>query len=98
MISIDANKALYQSLNNASQALHNIFEFFRDAGSKHEEIFFDNVRFFSVAANSNGLLVRIHRAIEVPENGLLVMPDQPNYRLKFVYREFARINGSDEYS
>ena len=88
MISIDVNKALYQSLNNVNQALHNIFEFFKNAGLKHEEIFFNNVRFFSVAANNKGLLICIHWAIKIPENTesmLLIMPDQPNYCLKFIY-------------
>lgn len=100
-IDIDADKALHQSLNNASQALHNTYEFFRDAGSEHEQIFFDKVRFFSVVANRKGLLVRIHRAVELPRDarpGLLVMRDQPNYRLKFLYREFARVDRGDEYS
>ena len=32
MADIDADKAKYQSLNNASQALHNMYEFFSDAG------------------------------------------------------------------
>jgi hypothetical protein len=68
---IEAKKALRsaddtvgkrQGLNNASQALHNMFEFFRDAGQQHEDIFFTNVRFFSVVASTEGLTIRIHRA------------------------------------
>ena len=43
---------MHQSLNNASQALHNMFEFFREAGPQHENTFFDKVRFFSVVAAS----------------------------------------------
>ena len=98
---INADKAKYQSLNNASQALHNMYEFFSDAGLKYKKIFFDNVRFFSVVANRKGMLVRIHRALEVPEDadaGSLILPDQPQYRLKFEYEEFARIDGANEYS
>ena len=101
MIDIDADKAKYQSLNNASQALHNMYELFCDAGSEHKEIFFNKVRFFSVVANRKGMLVRIHRAVEIPEDadpGSLIMPDQPKYRLKFEYEEFARIDGGNEYS
>ena len=93
-------KALRQNLNNASQALHNMFEFFRDAGSRHERIFFEKVRFFSVVANSSGLVIRIHRAVEIPkheDNFLLIMPNDPGYRLKFESREFRTISGADEY-
>ena len=101
MTDIDAEKTKYQNLNNASQALHNMYEFFSDAGSEHKKIFFNNFRFFSVAANRKGMLVRIHRAVEIPEDadpGSLIMPDQPKYRLKFEYEEFARIDGGNEYS
>ena len=100
IININEPKALHQSLNNASQALHNMFEFFRDAGPRHEEIFFEKVRFFSVVANGEGLLVRIHRAIQLsPEDSrFFVMPDEPNYRLRFVYRTFESIKGIDQYS
>lgn len=100
IIDIDEPKALHQSLNNASQALHNMFEFFRDAGPRHEEIFFDKVRFFSIVANGEGLLIRIHRAIQLSheDSRLFVMPDEPNYRLRFVYRNFESIKGIDQYT
>lgn len=87
-----------QSLNNASQALHNMFEFFRDAGQDHEKVFFDKVRFFSVVASTEGLIVRIHRATREPSDGSgigLVMKDRPEYPLRFEYREFARIQRDD---
>ncbi len=83
-----------QSLNNASQALHNMFEFFQDAGKSHQKAFFDKVRFFSVVASSEGLIIRIHRATRVPSNGSakgLIMEDRPEYPLRFEYREFATI-------
>lgn len=96
---IEAKKALRsaddtvgkrQGLNNASQALHNMFEFFRDAGQQHEDIFFTKVRFFSVVASTEGLTIRIHRATREPEDGL----DQgfiiPEYPLRFEYRELYR--------
>ena len=100
IINIEEPKALHQSLNNASQALHNMFEFFRDAGPRHEETFFDKVRFFSIVANGQGLLIRIHRAIQLSHKDprLFVMPDEPNYRLRFVYRIFESIKGTDQYS
>ena len=100
IIKITEPKALYQSLNNASQALHNMFEFFRDAGPQHEKIFFDKVRYFSAVANGEGILIRIHRAIQLSheDSRLFVMPNEPNYRLRFVYRKFELISGADRYS
>ena len=100
IIRVEEPKALYQCLNNASQALHNMFEFFRDAGPQHEKIFFDKVRFFSAVANGEGILIRIHRAIQLShkDSRLFVMPDEPNYRLRFVYKKFELISGTDNYS
>lgn len=100
ILKIEEPKALHQSLNNASQALHNMFEFFRDAGPQHEKIFFDKVRFFSAVANGEGILIRIHRAIQLShkDSRRFVMPNEPNYRLSFVYRNFELISGTDHYS
>ena len=99
--SLDNPKALYQSLNNASQALNNFYEFFQDAGTTYRQIFFDKIRFFSVVANTQGILIRIHRAIEIPQDASkfeLVMPDRLEYRLSFEYREFARLTGEDGFT
>ena len=52
--------ALLQSLNNASQSLYNMYEFFREAGSEHEKNFFEQVRFFSIVASTEGLTIRVH--------------------------------------
>ena len=101
MLDLDSPQALHQCLNNASQALHNMFEFFRDAGPEHEQVFYNKVRFFSVVANRKGIMVRIHRAIRKPDDASpweLVMPDQPDYRLEFEFREFHRIGDGDEFS
>ena len=81
----------YRNLNNASQALHNMFEFFQDAGPQHREKFFSQVRFFSVVASTQGLNVRIHRAIELPEK---FAHSKHGYPLKFEYREFAKVTQS----
>lgn len=83
-----------QSLNNASQALHNMFEFFKDAGRVHEENFFAKVRFFSVVASTEGLTIRIHRATREPRDGSdegFIMPNNPNYPLRFEHQEFFNI-------
>lgn len=98
---LEDSKALYQSLNNASQALNNFYEFFQDAGPTHKQIFFDRIRFFSVVANSRGILIRIHRAVEIPREANryeLVMVDRPEYRLNFKYREWARLTGEDGFT
>ncbi|KAL9624024.1 MAG: hypothetical protein Q9160_001777 [Pyrenula sp. 1 TL-2023] len=92
--SSDDIKGKLQSLNNASQALHNMFEFFRDAGSEHEEIFFNKVRFFSVVASTEGLTIRIHRATRLDPEGprpSFILPDNRNYPLRFEYQEFFKL-------
>ena len=96
---IEDRKALHQCSNCASQALFNFFEFFRDAGTRHENLFFEKVRFFSVVANRTGLIVRIHRAIEVPKDSIArrVIPRDPSYLLKFQFQDFARIEGVDNF-
>jgi hypothetical protein len=79
-----------QSLNNASQALHNMFEFFRDAG--HEKTYFTKVRFFSVVASTEGLTIYIHRATQEPADGSdqgFIIEGRPEYPLRFEFREFA---------
>lgn len=99
--SLDDPKALYQSLNNASQALNNFYEFFQDAGPTHRQIFFNKIRFFSVVANTQGILIRIHRATEIAQDAELadlVMPGRPEYRLVFEFREWARLIGEDGFT
>ena len=93
--SVENAVGLYQSLNNASQSLYNIFEFFRDAGEKHERNFFEKVRFFSVVATGQGLIIRIHRAIRLPKGAKelnLVMPKRPDYPLRFHFENYERID------
>ena len=83
-----------QSLNNASQALHNMFEFFRDAGPKHENVFFEKVRFFSVVASTQGLIIRIHRAVRDPgkvSGSTYVMKDRPDYPLRFEFEKYLSL-------
>ena len=91
-VSSDDTTGKRQSLNNASQALHNMFEFFRDAGKQHEEKFFTKVRFFSVVASTEGLTIRIHRATREGLRLGLTMSERNDYPLRFEHREFARID------
>lgn len=53
---------MLKSHNTASQALHNAYEFFKNAG--HKQNFLDNIRFFLVIANFEGIRVYIHWATE----------------------------------
>ncbi|KAI9873655.1 MAG: hypothetical protein M1830_010745 [Pleopsidium flavum] len=94
-ISADDNVGKRQSLNNASQALHNMFEFFRDAGPQHQDDFFTKVRFFSVVASTEGLTIRIHRATRDAAGWALIIKNRPEYPLKFKYREFFTIQRKD---
>ena len=96
--SLEDPKNLYRSLHSASQALYNFYEFFQDAGPEHKQIFFDRVRFFSAVANAHGILIRVHRAIEIPpytEVDRLSFPERPEYRLQYEYEEFSRLTGDD---
>ena len=98
-LSLDDATARNQSLNNASQALFNTYEFLRDAG--YEDFFYQKVRFFSVVAARGGMLVRVHRAVQIPKTDLvtkLVIPEDPSYRLKFEFREYARIDHVEHYN
>ena len=87
----DDDTAMYQSLNNASQALHNMFEFFQDAGPRHKEKFFSEVRFFSAVASTEGLNVRIHRATQVADDSSEDDFPIPGYPLRFEFRVFRKI-------
>ena len=89
--STDDNTAMVQSFNNASQALHNMFEFFQDAGPYYREIFFSEVRFFSAVASTESLNIYIHRAIEIPENCSKYDFFVPRYPVRFEFREIANV-------
>ena len=80
--------ALLQNLNNANQSLYSMYEFSQEAGPDHEQKFFEEVRFFSVSASTEGLFTfRIHRAIRVTEADMVT----DGYPLGFTYRVFKRL-------
>lgn len=102
---VDDTKGRNQSLNNASQALHNMYEFFKEAdregseqevvnADKYRNIFFDRVRFFSVVATSKAMKIRIHRADMVADDkkSEWIMP---HYPLRFVYSDWKVIQGEN---
>ncbi|KIW22032.1 uncharacterized protein PV07_12572 [Cladophialophora immunda] len=86
----DDETALHQALNDASQALHNIYEFFREAGQTTE--FFARVRVFSATASEKGVIIRAHWARELPENTTVSKARiDPEYPLQFrhqIYQSF----------
>lgn len=87
-----------QVLNAASQALHNLFEFFREA--RLEEVFFDSVRFFSASASEIGVIFRIHRAVKTDPNdphlrARSAIPATPPYELEFRFEELATFMDRD---
>lgn len=105
---VDDKVAIYQSLNNASQALHNMYEFFREAdmgidkkgndtenGDKYRKIFFDEVRFFSVVATAGAMKIRIHRACYQDPN---TVPIVEGYPLEFKFADYATIGGGGEFA
>lgn len=87
----------YQALNSASQSLHNMYEFFNEAGPKHLTKFFDDVRVFTAVSTTEGIIIRIHRAClaedfrqEEPSRQYIPSPAPrapilPDYPLQFEY-------------
>ncbi|KUI61524.1 hypothetical protein VP1G_08702 [Cytospora mali] len=104
---LDDEVGLCQSLNNASQSLHNLYEFFREAGDEYVQIFFDRVRVFSATSTSQGIKIRAHRACLVedarPDTAEHIEADDvpamssivDDYPLQFVYDDFFEASGSD---
>lgn len=100
---IDDQIALNQSLNNASQALHNMYELFREAdaepGLKEEKhytkMFFDKIRVFSIVATQGGMKIRIHRACDINHDDNRRHPIIQGYPLQFAYDDYAVIHSED---
>jgi hypothetical protein len=103
-IGIDDPVAINRSLNNASQALHNMYEFFKEAdreigeqtnvkSNKFTSKFFDRVRFFSVVAVAGSMEIRIHRACQLGERGRTGPKNE--YPLKFVNSSYEVFHGTD---
>ena len=88
----------YQVLNSASQSLHNMYEFFNEAGPRHLANFFDKVRVFTAVSTTEGIIIRIHRAYlagdpykEKPSHRDRPPPKEPildDYPLQFEYDIF----------
>lgn len=92
----------YQVLNSASQSLHNMYEFFNEAGPKHLAKFFDKVRVFTAVSTTEGIIIRIHRACLARQfrgrNSAVPAPKfpiLPNYPLQFEYDIYHMINSEN---
>ncbi|KAI9696883.1 MAG: hypothetical protein M1820_007958 [Bogoriella megaspora] len=88
----DNDIAKYQALNDASQALHNMYEFFREAGEQDE--FFEKVRFFSATTSEKGLIIRIHRAAKLDARYRTLTTHAPIYTnpvydLEYKFEDYA---------
>lgn len=99
---IDDRTARNQCLNNASQALHNMYEFFKEADTGDEpgqeeenymEIFFTQVRVFSIVATDGGMKIRVHRACDKNHlhNEESLSNITEDYPLQFAYSDYAEI-------
>lgn len=94
---IDDRHARNQCLNNASQALHNMYELFREADEGEEsqeytEMFFDKVRFFSIVATPKGMKIRVHRARVLKDVSVGITEDYP---LQFTFTDYLDLIGKD---
>ena len=90
----DDETALNRALNDASQALHNMYEFFREADKTQE--FFDRVRVFSATISAQGITIRAHWAAKLSENTELsthrIVQDYP---LQFCSQKYQTFQGTD---
>ena len=80
--------ALHQCLNDANFALHNIWSVLEATGN--DSSIMDNVRVFTVAAHSKGVLIRMHR-MEKPKYENAYLND--TYRWSFEYVELLKLDG-----
>ncbi|KAI0904609.1 hypothetical protein F4823DRAFT_633865, partial [Ustulina deusta] len=78
--------AALANMHSASQALFNIWTWMKRAGQ--DEIFFKDVRVFSIAVNAEQFIVRAHRAKPISNDGevaLVFSYDDLNPKSKFEY-------------
>ncbi|KAJ0122265.1 hypothetical protein J7T55_002777 [Diaporthe amygdali] len=95
----------FQVLNTASQSLHNMYEFFNEAGPEHLANFFDKVRVFTAVSTTDGIIIRVHRACLTrefrganPSHPDLPPPKDhivPDYPLQFEYDIYFEAHAND---
>lgn len=71
----DLTFAVYANMHSASQALFNIYKWMEKAG--HTDVFFEQVRLFSIAINAEKIIARVHRASRLAgEESLVFLYDE----------------------
>ena len=88
---LSGESANLQSINEAAQALFNIWRFMRE-DQDLEKRFFENVRVFTAGGHKNQFWVRIHRAVN--KSTMMINDDYP---LRFQYYEFLTLE-KEEYT
>ena len=84
---IGNQKAHFQNLNTASQALYNIYYCMKRTNDL--DTFFDKVRVFSATATVEGFLVRVHWPLKIRKEQC----NNREYPISFQFEEIARLKG-----
>ena len=87
---LDNAVAEAQNLNTASQALYNIYRCMQDTDNRdNTEKFFEDVRFFSAVATTEGFWLRAHRPVLLAEDQC----NKEGYPIGFDFDEVITIRG-----
>ena len=84
---LDNQKAQFQNLNTASQALYNIYRCMKRVNDL--ETFFKEVRVFSIVATVEGLLLRVHRPHKLVDG----QANHPEYPIGFRFDNLGHLKG-----
>ena len=85
---IGNTEAEFQNLNTAAQALHNVYVVMKEA--ELEQLFFDEVRFFSIVATAACFELRVHRPMRLDPDDYI----DAKYGVRFSFDEILTV-GSD---
>ncbi len=85
--SLDNQKAQFQNLNTASQALYNIYYCMKR--TEDLETFFKEVRIFSAVASTEGLSIRVHWPVKLHHEQCF----NKEYPIGFQFDELGRLRG-----
>ena len=85
--SLDNQKAQFQNLNTASQALYNIYYCMKR--TEDLETFFKEVRVFSAVATTEGLSIRVHWPVKLHHEQCF----NKEYPIGFQFGELGRLRG-----
>ena len=85
---IGNTEAEFQNLNTAAQALHNIYVVMKEA--ELEQLFFEEVRFFSLVATAACFNLRVHRPMRPGPAEYI----DPQYGVRFSFNEILTIGSN----